>query len=1030
MKRNLLGMCLVALLACAGTASADVLAEDSAANYTAETFVSGANLGSGFGEWVFWNAWPTLADSSTGECGNLNSGNGLSFRFARDAGADYCNGYRGFNALKPGDVLTFKFTCAWCAGGRGLDLFANGGRSDADKVANVINLSGDNLFSVNGTVIASNYAPHAVTEVTITQEADGIQLALKRTSADEGIDDLEYTTTIETASKLTGIGLYAGGWDWGDGANVENFAFYVNDLKIEGEPPADSLSLAGPWNVTSKEAELAFTVTRQNSEGTLDVALVSSYPEFASVPNLVTIADGDTEVSFTVTATLQGRGNVATISASAEGVTGASFEVKGPNYRVNNGSETPVSFLAGESADIWINWDGGARDDSKLALTAEPEDVISVPADWTLPAEGDVYVQSSVTALAPGDAALVLSYDGVEMARCNFSVLSLGLELSGPATAKTGTPSTFTVKGTLDGEEDGCTVTVDPAEGVTVDPASFDLTELGEDGFYYQYVEVTFANPGDYTIAVKSLNYEAAPLSVSVSEPADFSGYVAYDDASLYGDKFDFESTGVGIDGFGPWGIYKDSAEFGGAFVGGDAGGFPAILTEGKTMAIYANGSNPDYAIYRPFATDSDTGRPKDLQPGQKASVEFVVPESSGTLYVQFSRVWDGVPYKRCEVYASDYHVGVNVALGNDQEQKTELNWSANPRRIAVSLQRAADGSDYTLNLAGYNEAGELEDIFQHVVDADVGEWYDGIQGIVIGAYNMGGGENMPFNKLAITQEEEPVKVRTIGIMGTWNMDATGDYKFAVGPSEAGDPIGTVALAVTPNDGRVVLSAASVEVPGDDVAAFTVTVTSIPGEGEPEVTYTITATPADEAIPPAEFKLTPTTAYLSLTSENWEHTTDETEIWLCLRASPSFYGTYAITSEDAAVLAVPDASASIDLNEGQTEAWFNVTIEGIGQAHIYATMGETVRDYGFTINPGADPDVEIPAPAYVKGQGLSWDASILDNGFVLRGTDTLSESPDKDSWTDLVEGTDYVVKDGQVVVLYSSAYNYIALLKK
>jgi hypothetical protein len=1047
----------IAATACAlAVASAAQAAEykDSSENYEMNHMLAtGDNGGTGFGAWEIeshgsgegWagcGIWDPSANDFQGDW----AGKTRAFGIIGKGDSYGINAYRPFRApLAVGDSFSLEMAVNWDGNGaldslKGFALLAKGGTFQALTINHRSNPGNIAINGETNSAVLNAFGTYPIKWKFTAKDESTITVSAN--SREDGTTLYEEDWTVET-SAIDGFRLQSSGQNaredgapegeaqaWADRRQTyfDNFV-----LEIAGELPdlVDLELKSDDWAVSHATQTLSFTLARPSATGALDVSVKSSDESF--VPSAtVSFADGETEVAFTLDATLTGYGNYAKLTASAVGCNPGTFEVKGPKYRVNNGPDDSVSFFPGDAAAIWINWDGEVRDDSKVKLVATPEGVIDVPTDWVLPDEGEIYVQSSVKALAPGEASLAITYDDVEMWSCRFNVLKKGFSLSGPTSVKTGSTHTYYLSVVTDQENEPAVFSVTGTASATVTPDSFDKVYPNES----KEVSLEFGDvPGSVTLSVATTEGElGAELPIEVTEPVDpskFDSYVAYDDASLYEGTFNFDSTGAGAEGFQPWGVYKTGAEYGGTFVGGDDGGFPAILTDGQTMAIYANGGgSPDYAIFRPFALDSETGRPKDLQPGQKASVEFVVPESTGTLYVQFSRVWDGVPYKRCEVYAADYHVGVNVALGNDQEQKTELDWSANPRRIAVSLQRAADGSDYTLNLAGYNEAGELEDIFQHVVDSDVGEWGDGIQAIVIGAYNMGGGENMPFNKLAITQEEEPVKVRTIGIMGTWNMDATGDYDFYVGPAEAGDPIGTVALAVSPDDGRVALSADSVEVPGDDVAKFTVTVTSLPGEGEENVTYTITATPANAEIPPAEFNLTPTAAYVSLSSENWEHTTDETEIWLCLRASPSFYGTYAITSEDAAVLAVPEASASIDLNEGQTEAWFNVTIEGVGQAHIYATMGETVRDYGFTVNQGADVEQpEIPAPTVVKGKGLSWKASDLA-GYTLRGTAALGDPPTAASWSDLVEGVDYETDGETVTVLYTSAYNFIAIVAK
>lgn len=969
MKRKWLGLALAAAMACAGAATqstADILAEDSAMNYTAETFVSGANGGTGFGAWDFWNAAPTLADSTAGVCGDVNSETGVSFRFARDADHEWCNGYRGFEALNPGDVLTFRFTCAYCAGGRGLDLFANGGHSDEDKIANVIHLSGDNEYSVNGVVIANNWAPHAVSEVTVSQLENGIEIAIKRTSTEPGVEDLEYSTTVETSAKLTGIGLYAGGWDWNGGADIENYAFYVNDLKIEGVPPADKLSLAGPdgdaWKVLSATGELEFTVSRTGTEGDLEVALKSSYPEFVSVPESVTIADGETSQTFPVTVALQGYGNEATISASATAVSGAEYGLKGPQYRISATEQVQP----GVKANFWVDWDNnGMRDDSKLTLAIEPEDVDFVadgPESWQWNDKKDeegnlvgAYVEAQFT--ANDSARMVLKFDGVEMWGADVTVLKSGATLSGPTSLRVGNEATYTLAVTLAGdiESDTFQLVADDDSLVSIEPTDAqELTESGSLKF-----TVTALAEGEVMLSVvddKGLDADIAPLTVTISEAPDYSKYIAYDDASLYTDGFDFSSTGAGQEGFGAWSVYKDSAEFGGAIITGDAAGFPAILSDGSAFAIYANGSNPDYAIVRPFAND--------LQPGQEASIEFVVPTSGGSRYIQFARIWEGTPYNRCEIWANGGAVGINVDGGDSQE----LGWSVNARRVVASLKRAADGSDYTLNLAGYNEGSEFpDDVFQYVINADVGSWGEGLQGIVIGGYDLG--SDFIFNTLSIEQVEEPIVERAIGwAAGVWNPDAAGEYKFAI--SATTEDIGEVALSVTPAEGALSLSTDSVDLTGVTEASFAV-ILSEANEGD---SFVITATPADTTVAPIEYNVTVSASYVTLSSDAWEYPVSAGEIWLALSASVSKYGTYAITSSDEAVLAVPEASEAITVGSPDP-SWFNVTIVGPGKATIYATAeGEETpaAEYTFTVIADAPSiDGTTIEVSFADGDGLS-----------------------------------------------------------
>lgn len=987
MKRKWLGLALAAAVVCTGAATrsaADVLAEDSAANYTAGQYLpNGANGGFGFEPWVLWGADPKLADSTRmddpmvfSQCGDVNSTNGASFRFARRSGDDraWCNGYRGFSAaMKDGDVLSFRFTCAWCKGGRGLDLFANGGHTDGDKVANLIHLSGDNDFSVNGTTISTDYAPHAVTEVEITQEADGITLWLKRTSRDQGVTDLEYTTKVETDKKLTGIGLYAGGWEWSgeDIQNTANYAFYVNDLKIEGEPPTDALSLSFPedaWKVVSATEELAFAVNRTGTEGDLEVTLSSSYPEFASVPASVTIADGETSAEFTVSVALQGYGNVADISASAEGVTGAEYTLRGPMYTIS--ASSPV--IAGEEGTFWVDWeDNGVRDDSKLTVEVIDTTPIDDPSTWTWnDKDGGAYVEAhfpTYSTIGLETFTLTLNFDGVYMGEATAVIVGPFIDVSGPETLRVGQTKTYVVQFLSQQSNASIMLQADDPSLVSIDPS--DYVEVPEGTMPDIEFRVTALAEGQVTLTATDGGELTDTLDITIEAAPSYDDYVAYDDSSLYVDGFDFSATGAGTEGFGAWYEHPDkhSAEFGGVILTDSDGGFPAILSDFSedTLGLYANGSNPDYAVVRPFVND--------LQPGQKASLEFVAPQEGGSRYVQFARIWEGVPYNRFEVWASGGKIGVNVQDGEGHE----LNWSENARRVVVSVMRAADGTDYTLSISGYNEGSEfVDDTYQYSIDSDVGSWGDGIQGIVVGGYDLP--SDFLFNRLAIQQVEEPVVARSIGwAAGVWNPDAAGEYGFAI--SATADDIGEVLLSVEPSDGALSLSTDAIDLTGVTEASFTA-ILSAANEGD---SFVIKATPADTSVAPIEYNVTVSASYVTLSSDAWEYPVSAGEIWLGLSASVSKYGTYAIASSDEAVLAVPEASEAITVNSSD-KSWFNVVVVGPGEATIVATAkGETTpaAEYHFTIKP-VPPVIDGTTieVSFADGDGLSGkvDDTLMD----------------------------------------------------
>lgn len=963
MKRKWLGLALAAAVACAGAATAAEYT-DSSLNYP-DGWNDGSNGGTGFGAWqISANSGSGYAGGGIWETGKAEvsgdvvDANGNAFGIIGKGDGSSFTATRNFRApLAVGDSFEFDMAVNWDCGynsdsKKGIALLLDG--KDAvvinhDAFPGPISVNGfwDNASLTNYGTGTMHWTILAKDETTVTVTG----------TARDGVSE-PYSTDIElSSSALTGFRLQSALQKNDDETqeDADKRQSYFNNFKltIAGELP-ELVTLgfsSGEWAVSNATQALSYTLTRSSSAGALDVTVSSSDESFVA-GKTVSFADGEAEISFTLDATLTGSGNYAKITASATGCDPASYEVRGPQYRL---SVEKYEANPDETINFWMNWDdnGIALDEAKVTIEANPADSMELPSEWTWNMEeGGAYVASSFVAISSG--TLILKYAGVQFADYGVTVIEAGATLSGPTSLRTGTTATYTADITLGSYEEGTFRLTANSGLVTIEPAEVVVTESGPISFQVSAGEET----GSVTLTLEDDDGIGGypELTVTITEAPDYSKYIAYDDASLYTDGFDFSSTGEGQEGFGAWSVYKDSAEFGGALITTADGGFPAILSEGSAFAIYANGSNPDYAIVRPFVND--------LQPGQEASIEFVVPEASGSRYIQFARIWEGTPYNRCEIWANGGAVGINVDGGDSQE----LGWSVNARRVVASLKRAADGSDYTLNLAGYNEGSEFpDDVFQYVINADVGSWGEGLQGIVIGGYDLG--SDFIFNTLSIEQVEEPVVERAIGwAAGVWNPDAAGEYKFAI--SATTDDIGEVALSVSPAEGALSLSTDTVDLTGVTEASFTVSLSeAIEGDS-----FVITATPADTSVAPIEYNVTVSATYVTLSSDAWEYPVSAGEIWLGLSASVSKYGTYAITSSDEAVLAVPEASEAIAVGSPDP-SWFNVTIVGPGTATIYATAeGEETpaAEYTFTVIADAPSiDGTTIEVSFVDGDGLS-----------------------------------------------------------
>ena len=219
----------VALAVASGAAAGQMtLAFDGAGNYGEGAFTNGANQGFGFGAWQLTNEPAGLGDATVGGGGDVNSTNGVSFRFMGDGAGGRCNGRRDFDAvLRTGDVARFVFAYNWNGGGRGVDLFCATG-----QFANLVHITDGDVFQVNGQTVSTVRAERAVVKVELLQEATGIRASVVRMT--NGVEDLNVVMNILHAEPLAGLGFYCGGYSCAPDENP-NYALFVNDLWLEGD---------------------------------------------------------------------------------------------------------------------------------------------------------------------------------------------------------------------------------------------------------------------------------------------------------------------------------------------------------------------------------------------------------------------------------------------------------------------------------------------------------------------------------------------------------------------------------------------------------------------------------------------------------------------------------------------------------------------------------------------------------------------------------------------------------------------------
>lgn len=384
-----------------------VLAADHSGNYTPATFVNGANLGTGFGAWDFWNRDADLFDSTAGGGGDLNDTNAVAFRFMGDGAYGYCNARRNFaEALKPGDVFSFTFTYNWVGGNRGVDVYSG----SQEKFANLINVGAGDAFSVNETVISREYTPGAVVYMEIAQKADGIEVYLTR--AVGGTVNLAYTTNIVHGAGATSIAMYCGGYVADPIENNVNFAIFMNVLRIVGAEPTRLTFTGGTWNPAAL-GDYEFELTRSGAV-TEEISLTSDNEAAVTVPATVNFVSN--QVSFNATVVSLTAGNAKIVASNAATGATAEYNVYPVVPTLTIDGPFLVYGLGGVQYDL--SRVGGVGDE--IALSSSDTNVLTVVPTATFGA-GTNETTFLATALAYGTATLYAT-DTVSGATADFTV--------------------------------------------------------------------------------------------------------------------------------------------------------------------------------------------------------------------------------------------------------------------------------------------------------------------------------------------------------------------------------------------------------------------------------------------------------------------------------------------------------------------------------------------------------------------------------------------------------------------------------
>lgn len=417
---------------------------DSAANYEGaiQTFVDNIsfqrmNGGEGFGPWAVEGEWGTHAEDWIG-CGAWDpSANGFLGTWAGKTKAIgiVAKGQARIWATRPfglplavGETFSMDMAVNW-------DSNAEGARKGFAVKLGESHHGGPEIVAVNhgnwpGKISVNGDDGHAVLNAhglhpmrwTFTP-LDATTLRVTATARNDPSKTFSTNIAVETAFiesvMLVSENQYAGDPSQEDADKrqtyFDNFALEVDGTRlglVRGELAATGasyLSLFGLGRFPTAEG--------------VEVTVTSSNPSFIQ-STTAEFEPGNYRALFFLRGTLTGSGDVATLTATAEGYRPVTWEVRGPVCTLSVAGDAAA---AGAEVPFRVRWDpaGAPFDASKIALACEPEGAFDLPGtlDWTeeTAAEGGgIHVDGTATARA--DGTLVLLYDGVRFGECAVAV--------------------------------------------------------------------------------------------------------------------------------------------------------------------------------------------------------------------------------------------------------------------------------------------------------------------------------------------------------------------------------------------------------------------------------------------------------------------------------------------------------------------------------------------------------------------------------------------------------------------------------
>ncbi len=264
-----------------------------------------------------------------------------------------------------------------------------------------VSVNPENVFggtSANGTVTINSAALSGGFTVTLASSAPLVAAVPPSTTVSEGATDAQFTVTTAPAASSTSITISASG-----GGATRTAALVVGPLSVASVVISPSTVIGG------NSSTGVVTLNGAAPPGGFTVALTSSSPGLAVVPDTVVVSQGAVSAQFVVTTSVVNSQVPVTISASGGGSSqNASLQV----IPLQVGWFTPVPnpIVGGNTIQLLIGLTGTApAGGAVVALTTSNPAVVPLPQSVTVDAGTTGVVVAVVTAFVSLQTEVVVS---------------------------------------------------------------------------------------------------------------------------------------------------------------------------------------------------------------------------------------------------------------------------------------------------------------------------------------------------------------------------------------------------------------------------------------------------------------------------------------------------------------------------------------------------------------------------------------------------------------------------------------------